>query len=481
MSLDSFIQQALSQQSIKGRWVIAYSGGLDSTVLLHMVTKANQKLATPKTIVALHINHQLSTYANEWESHCQQIAEALAVEWMSERVDVSVSGKGIEAAARGARYQVFENFLEQDDTLLMAHHANDQAETFLLRLMRGAGVLGLSAMRSERVLGVAKLWRPLLDIGREELETYAGDNNLMWVEDDSNSSLDFDRNFLRHEPIPILLSRWPQAVKQLCATSSRLDEVQQLLNDLAAIDFQELDEREERYGHSIAYKKCAALSAERLTNVLRYWCAQQRFAVPSSDQLSAIHSQFFSMNVPLSSAVVAWGDCECRQFNGRFYLMPLLKKFKPSNNIVISIDIGEEKNIKLGVAGELNINRASSNNPVFNAKKVSIRWRHGGERCTPIDRAHSQTVKKLLQEYQLETWLRDRVPLIYCDDQLIAVGDLWLCKAITNYIDIENSKDASLDDNILESPDNKKSSTKTDAKKKATKIAATDLFVWSVQ
>jgi tRNA(Ile)-lysidine synthase len=481
MSLDSFIQQALSQQPIKGRWVIAYSGGLDSTVLLHMVAKANQQIATPKIIVALHVNHQLSTYANEWESHCQQIAEALAVDWVSERVDVLVSGKGIEAAARKARYRVFESFLVQDDTLLMAHHANDQAETFLLRLMRGAGVLGLSAMRSERRLGAAKLCRPLLDIGREALEAYAGDNNLSWVEDDSNTSLDFDRNFLRHKVIPIFLSRWPQAVKQLCATSSRLDEAQQLLNDLAIIDLQALDERTERYGHSITYKKCATLSPERITNVLRYWCEQKGFARPSGDQLAQIHLQFFSMKAQLSSAIVAWADCECRQFNGRFYLMPLLKKFTPSNNIVVSIDVGEEKNIKLGVVGELTIDRASFNDLIFNTKKLSVRWRQGGERCTPIDRAHSQTVKKLLQEYQLETWLRDRVPLIYYGDQLIAVGDLWLCKEVSNYIGIGNSKDAFLDDNIVENSDNKKPSAKTDANKVATKIVAKDLFVWSVK
>lgn len=462
MSLESFMQQALTQQPSKGRWVIAFSGGLDSTVLLHMVTKANQKLATPKRIVALHVNHQLSTYANEWERHCRSVSEGLEVDVVAKRVDLNVDGKGIEAAAREARYQVFENFLELDDTLLMAHHANDQAETFLLRLMRGAGVLGLSAMRTERVLGVAKLWRPLLDIGREEIEAYAGDNNLTWVEDDSNTSLDFDRNFLRHKPIPIFLSRWPQAVKQLCATSSRLDEAQQLLNDLAAIDYQELDERAQRYGRSVDYKKCAVLTTARLSNVLRYWCALKNYPVPSSDQLAQIHTQFFSKSAQLSSAVVAWGACECRQFNGRFYLMPLLKKFTPLNNIDISIDVGKEKNVKLGAGGELAINSASFTTSVFNTKKVSIRWRQGGERCTPIDRAHSQTVKKLLQEYQLETWLRDRVPLIYCDDQLIAVGDLWLCKEIYNYIDLENK---SLSENGLEDL--------------SAKITAKNLFSWS--
>jgi tRNA(Ile)-lysidine synthase len=467
MSLESFMQQALSQQPIKERLLIAFSGGLDSSVLLHLIVKANQQLASPKVIIALHINHQLSTFANDWEHHCKMVCEALNVDFITELVDINVSGKGFEAAARDARYKLFEAHINAGDILLMAHHANDQAETFLLRLMRGAGVLGLSAMRAERALGSGKLWRPLLDFNRVDLEAYAKANNLHWVEDDSNTSLDFDRNFLRHKVMPIFLARWPQAIKQLQATSARLDQAQNLLDDLAAIDFQDLDERPERYGQSLAYKKCAALSAERLTNVLRYWCDKKGFAVPSADQLSQIHAQFFSTGAQLSSAVVTWGNCECRQFNDRFYLMPSLKPFMPTSDYVID---SSDKNINLGWAGNLSINRS-----ILKAKNLSIRWRQGGERCTPVDRAHSQTLKKLLQEYQLETWLRDRVPLIFCDDQLVAVGDLWLCKEIYNIINIENYQCESAVDKNQKDPTSKEVKiNKTDSK-----IVAKDLFVWS--
>ncbi len=430
MSLESFIQQALSHRSIKGRLLVAFSGGLDSTVLLHLIARENQALAASHKIAALHINHQLSEYAETWEQHCKKITEDLDVEFFSEVVEVQADGKGVEAAARDARYRVFEQYVKQDDVLLVGHHSNDQAETFMLRLMRGAGVLGLAAMSEERALSdkpdTGTLWRPLLDFSREDLEAYAKEHDLSWVEDDSNTSLDFDRNFLRHKPMPALLSRWPQALKQFSTASSHLSEAQHLLNDLAAIDLQNIDEHEERYGYSIDYKKCSALSKPRIKNVLRYWCEQKGFAKPSHDQLLQIDTQFFSMSAQLSSALVSWGNCECRQFNGRLYLMPPLKPFTPSADQLLFTQEGsatpEVNSADLACAGKLSIRSNVS------VEHLSIRWRKGGERCTPMNRAHSQTVKKLLQEHQLETWLRDRVPLIYYKDDLIAVGDLWVCK-----------------------------------------------------
>lgn len=431
MSLESFVQQALSRRISSGGLFVAFSGGLDSTVLLHLIAKVNQVLTVPHKITAVHINHQLSEYADNWEEHCKSVAEGLGVTFLSETVKVQTDGKGIEAAARDARYRVFERYVKCDDVLLVAHHANDQAETFMLRLMRGAGVLGLAAMREERSLSdkpdSGVLWRPLLSFSKEDLEDYAKEYDLSWVEDDSNVSLDFDRNFLRHEPIPALLSRWPQALKQFSTASSHLSEAQHLLNELAVLDLQNLDERGERYGYSIDYKLCAALGTSRIKNLLRYWCEQKGFSTPSNDQLLQIESQFFSTSAQLSSAIVSWGNCECRQFNGRFYMMPSLKKFTAPDTDVPFSKGDDAISASLGLAGQLAVNISVLPEDI-SVQDLSVRWRKGGERCTPIGRAHSQTVKKLLQEYQLETWLRDRVPLVYYKDELVAVGDLWLCK-----------------------------------------------------
>ncbi len=434
MSLEShMLAQLQSKPDIK-RWVIAYSGGLDSTALLHVVAKVNNNLSCPRVVCALHVNHQLSPFADTWQKHCQQQADQCDVDFFPHVVELQQKGQGVEAAARKARYDVFERFLQEDDCLLMAHHSDDQAETFLLRLFRGAGVLGLGAMPYERPLGKGFLSRPFLNCSREQLAEYIEDNHIRWVDDESNESIEFDRNYLRHQIMPLLTQRWQQAKNQLAKTAVRLQKAQQLLNDLAELDLQQLDERTERYGFSLDWKKCKTLDQERINNVLRFWCESKGITLPNGQQLQQIHEQFFSSNAMLTSAIVTWSNYECRQFNQRFYLMHSLSPFAPPNDI---IEWDLQQCIDLDVAGNLDAKSITSDLSdatsvkVLNREKlgktVSVRWRKGGERCTPAGRANSQLVKKLLQEYQLETWLRDRIPLIYVDDCLAAVGDLWVC------------------------------------------------------
>lgn len=432
MSLETLILEQLQQNTHANRWIVAYSGGLDSTVLLHLVCQANRQLTLPKPVCAVHVNHQLSIHADQWEAHCQQQAASLGVVFESQKVDVATEGKGIEAAARQARYQVFDKYMDADDYLLMAHHSDDQAETFWLRLMRGAGVLGLSGMKAQRLMKNGFLLRPLLSVSRQVLEQYAQHHSLRWVEDESNTSLTFDRNFIRHQLLPLCEQRWPQVRKQLINTSSHLENTQQLLNDLANIDLQQLDQRKERYGLSIDWKVARLLSQQRLSNLLRFWCEQKQFALPNTQQLAQIHEQFFSRNAQLSSAVVQWGGCELRQFNSRLYLMREIPLFTPMGE---SLPWDITTPIQLSAAGQLvaSVLNSTDRPHCFIAvskikhQTLTIRWRSGGKRCTPAGRARSQTIKKLLQEYQLDTWLRDRVPLIYSRDQLVAVGDLWVC------------------------------------------------------
>lgn len=433
------LQTAIQINPKLNRWVVALSGGLDSSVLLHALVEANQKLAQPLSLAALHINHQLSPHSDEWQAHCQRVAGDLGVEFLTDTVDIDVRGKGLESAAREARYTVFSRFLSAQDCLLMGHHADDQAETVLLRLMRGAGVLGLSGIPSVRPLGDTHLLRPLslrpfllrplLQQTREQLTEYAQHYALTWVEDESNESEQFDRNYLRHQVMPLLAERWPQVTKRLVKTAVHLQEAQTLLHDLAEMDVQKLDSRAERYGVSIDWKALKQLKPERISNVIRYWCEQQSLSVPDSEQMQQIHEQFFSSSAMLTSAVVNWGSVELRQFNQRLYLMQILDKFSSAKEEVIW---NVKTDLDMGSAGHLVLSEDSGQAmtfpDVFDKKTVSIRWRVGGERCTPMERSSSQTVKKLLQEYKLETWLRDRVPLIYIDEQLAAVGDLWLCQ-----------------------------------------------------
>lgn len=445
VSCSSFSSYSSEQVHVK-RLVIAYSGGVDSTVLLHSVVAAAKQGIIPfklSSIVAVHVNHQLSDQADCWQQHCQQSAESLGIACFSEAVRVESTGKGVEAAARDARYAVFESFLQSDDCLLLGHHQGDQAETVLLRLFRGAGVKGLTAMPVSRAMGKASLLRPLLAVNQAAIQSYARQHQLTWVEDESNQSDHYDRNFLRNKVMPLMTQRWSSVESQLSKTAETMVETNILLSDIAEEDLHQLNHQKARTGYSINFALLSQLSLPRKKNLLRYWCEKLNYDLPDSQQLMQIEQQFFSRSALLSSACVSWGRYELRQFSGRLYLMKALPKFISP----LAIEWDGASDIDLQGAGVLRVvnkeavveNASEKTREKTREKKrpkgihikaqaYQIRWRQGGERCTPADRQHSQTVKKLLQEYQLETWLRDRVPLIYADDELVAVGDLWVNK-----------------------------------------------------
>ena len=431
-SILAHLTDKLSQiPSEVSRWVVAYSGGVDSTVLLHSMVACNQQPATLRPIVALHINHQLSPNAEQWQQHTQASALALGVEYFAQTVKVTSSGKGLEAAARELRYEVFESFLQKGDVLLFGHHQQDQTETLLLRLFRGAGVRGLAAMPESRPVGNGLLMRPFLSLSKSTIVDYASVHQLSWVDDESNGGDTFSRNFLRNRIVPHLREHWSAVDEQLVKTADRMQETQTLLDEIAKSDIQQAGVRVERVGCSINYSAINQLSPARRNNSLRYWCDQQGLPVPDADQLAEIAQQFFGRSSLLSSTCVSWSTVELRQFSGRLYLLSNLQKFTNSNVVVewdgcSSIDLGGAGLLKVGgkqgLKLPLPLSRGLSQAPYH------IRWRQGGERCTPVQRQHSQTLKKLLQEYALETWLRDRVPLIYAGDELVSVGDLWVNK-----------------------------------------------------
>jgi len=424
--LVEYQQDALTKDTPVNRWVVAYSGGVDSTVLLHTVVEANKLSPHPLPIVALHVNHQLSDDSDAWHYHCQSVATSLSVCFAAQTVDVVEKGKGIEMAARNARYRVFEDYLLEGDRLLQGHHQSDQAETVLLRLLRGAGVRGLSAIPEYRSLNKASLCRPLLMIPQVVITSYAIEQQLQWVEDESNNNSKYDRNFLRNEVIPLIKKRWSMLDSQLYKLTERMKQTEDLLCELAEQDMQQLDMKTARTGFSLSFKALSMLSYNRRNNLLRYWCDLCECSLPESDHLEQIDHQFFSRSALLSSACVTWSSVEFRYFSGRVYLMKKLPVFKNEDN---AYPWDTMANLSLGSAGYLAIDPASTEEGKtldLAAGDYQIRWRKGGERCTPVDRQHSQTVKKLLQEYNLEVWLRDRVPLIYKGDDLVAVGDLWI-------------------------------------------------------
>ena len=383
-------------------WWIGFSGGLDSTVLLHALAQ----LPLPVQLRALHINHQISPNADTWQTQCADFCAQHAVPFHAEKVRVENTGKGIEDAARAVRYSVFEKNLAPGDYLLTAHHANDQAETLLLRLMRGTGPRGLAAMASVRTLGAGLLARPLLHFTRAELEAYAQVHQLGWVDDESNLDDDYDRNFLRNQVMPLLHSRWPEFKRKWQQTAELCAQQEAVMEELAREDLVRAAPLAERVGQSIELNALLGLSPARKQNVLRYWLRLINHTTPEQLHWQQIEQQIFGGRDDAQTRV-SWGNVALHTYRQRLYALPLQLP-----ELELQFDL-----------------RASDVNPRLKTDlpDLHIRYRTGSERCKPVGRAHSQTLKKLLQEHALEPWLRDKVPLVFSGDDLVAVGDLWVC------------------------------------------------------
>lgn len=413
---DSLRRELQSHSSTAKRWVVGYSGGLDSTALLAALQAAN----LPQPIVAIHIHHGLSANADQWAAHCRGQCAAWNIDCRVIKVSVQNRGYGVEDAAREARYQAYSEQLKAGDVLLLGHHEDDQAETLLFRLLRGTGPRGLGGILRERAFGVATILRPLLSFTRTQLEEYVLGRGLDWVTDESNTDDVYDRNYLRQQVIPLLEQRWPGYTARWRHTAEACQAADQLNGDLARIDLARCGERKERWGWSIELTSCQELADYRQDNLLRHWALQHQLAPIDRAALAEIRRQFLRSVNPPSSACVAWAGTELRFYRGRLYLSRELPAFAASGAVRV------EQSLSLPGSGFLTIKTQESGG-LRPGSAIEVGWRQGGERCHPIGRRHSQTLKKLLQEYQLEPWLRDRVPLIHVDGELAAVADLWIC------------------------------------------------------
>ncbi|WP_198411369.1 tRNA lysidine(34) synthetase TilS [Marinimicrobium alkaliphilum] len=412
-------------------WV-ALSGGLDSSVLLHALAGRG----AAGRIRAVHVHHGLSDNADAWQAHCEQLCAALGVVLTVRKVSVQAQGKGLESAARDARYRVFESLLTPGALLLTGHHADDQAETLLLRLLRGSGLRGLAAMHRTRPLGQGLVVRPLLTLPRSALRSYADTVDLRWVEDESNRDTAFDRNYLRQRVMPVLAERWPDFARRWQRTSAQLAEAQTLLDDLAAIDLQTLEPRPERLGQSLRADGLCALTQHRRTNVLRYWFAKQGLAIPERVHLAALRQQLLEGSTD-SEALVEWGDAQAGRHRDRLVVWPRAQRPAPwPEGECVAVANQCDQTLVLPSGGELECEFRAlvPPDPVpgswlrADLPDLHVRGRIGGERCQPSGRAHSQRLKNLLQEHALAPWLRPSLPLIYSGEQLVAVADLWLCR-----------------------------------------------------
>ncbi|QRY82027.1 tRNA lysidine(34) synthetase TilS [Pseudomonas sp. PDNC002] len=409
-SLESRLLTFLAPWRNAPAWRVALSGGLDSTVLLHLLAQLAHREALPP-ITAIHVHHGLQAAADAWPSHCQRACDDLGVPLRIERVRVD-GRASLERAAREARYAAFEAALGEGECLLTAQHQNDQAETVLFRLFRGAGVRGLAGMAAERPLGAGSLLRPLLGATRLELERYAKRHGLGWVEDPSNANDDHDRNYLRNQVLPFIVRRWPAASETIARSAEHLAESESLLSELARNDLSLAGERSEYAGMqlpSLALAALIELSEPRQRNALRHWLAPLA-RLPDS----AHWAGWRDLRDARDDAEPVWrlADGELRRAQGRLWWLasPWLGFVPEAYSWAVSA-----QSLVLPGNGSL---RFEGEPPVG---PLEIRYRQGGEVMAVAGRGR-RDLKRLLNEAAVPAFLRGRLPLLWRGDELLGVA-----------------------------------------------------------
>ncbi len=400
------------------RFVVAFSGGLDSTILLHALQSLHDELAIP--VIAVHVQHDLHPDALIWESHCEATATEFGVDYRTVAIEVDrSSGRGLEASARNARYEALQQMMQTGDWLLSAHHQDDQAETLLLNLLRGSGMAGLAGIGRIQAFGPAQLVRPLLDVPQEELRAYAAAHGLTWLDDPSNADTDFDRNYLRHDVLPILAKRWPAASSRLARSAELASEASALLDHLADDDLQSLGQPQR-----IEITALSALPDDRQRNVLRRALKRSGLNSAPTTALRRIIDELLPAKAD-AEPLVSWKGAQARRYRDFLYLLPELPNNPTDQNYKLNTD---NRSVALPGLGSVSLDERAG--PGIRRAVIEngleIRFRTGGEEIRPVGHDCTHKLKKLLQQEGIVPWMRDRIPLLYVGNHLVAVANLWI-------------------------------------------------------
>lgn len=402
--------------------MIAYSGGVDSHVLLHSMAQLCQ-LHAHFQCRAIHVNHQLHPQSDAWAQHCRQVAQQLTVEYSQCVVHCHPpEGQSLEAYARKKRYAAIMDTLEEGEILLCAHHQDDQAETLLLQLCRGSGVKGCAAMGNIKTLSSGhQLGRPFLSRTRAEIQAYADAHQLNWIEDSANHNLAFSRNFIRHQVLPLLQTHFKGVYKTLHRSAELFGQSQQYIqeslhNTLAAY----LCSKQQ----GLLLDKLANQTTFAQNELLRAFILYHGLLLPSQKKLEDIRQQLFHAKQDAQIAI-AFEGAQISRFKEVAYV---IKAHQPLHNQ--ELVWSDFKPLALGNGTRLNVKWISGQGlkKPDPQTKVMIRTRQGGEVCRPKGARHRKALKKWFQEYQIPPWQRERLPLIYYNDELVAVGDLFICE-----------------------------------------------------
>lgn len=421
MSFDaaSLLSQLRGLETSSGapaRYLVAFSGGLDSSVLLHALAKA----ALPGTVPveAIHIDHGLHPDSADWARAAQVFSDECGVPCQVVRVDVGGVG-GPEAAAREARYRALEAEMRTGDWLLSAHHVNDQAETLLLNLMRGSGPEGLAAMPAIRRFGPGYLVRPLLVTTRKQLLDYAEAAGIDWIDDPSNAELSFDRNYLRQVVLPHLERRWPEAAARIARSAAHAGDVAHWLRDTCDYYLQRMG----ACGGRIPLAGLRTLPASRAGMAIRRAVDLEGLPKITSTACAEILSTMLDSRTD-ATPVVRWAGAECRRYKDALYLHRV-----PEPPDFDGRQLAPGRPVALGPRrGEIALEAVpgAGLDPALAKAGLRLRRRLGGERIRPQGDAHTRQLKKLLQDRGVYPWCRDDLPLLYAGDRLVAVAHLWI-------------------------------------------------------
>ncbi len=393
--------------------LVGLSGGVDSVVLLHLLHRLSSQFNWQ--LSALHVHHGISANADAWRDFCVELCARLRIPLLIKDVDIApLREMGIEAAARKLRYEAFAG--QQCDFVALAQHTDDQAETLLLQLLRGAGIRGASAMPQMIYRNdTASVVRPLLHCSRAEILAYAKDNELQWIEDESNQDDWYPRNYLRHRVLPLLDEKFPAYRDTLSRSATHFAEASMLLDELA-----ELDAKQAIVGETLSVSVLQQLSVVRAKNLLRYFLHSLGHRMPQAVQLDEMLAQLCGAREGAEVCIVS-GDLEVRRYQGRVYAFHTLGKFDRD----LILPWNGEKKLEWPALNTLLSFKLLQGSGVSMEKlrtaPVTLRLRQGGETMRLGQNASNRTLKNLMQEQRIPPWQRDRMPLLFCADELVSV------------------------------------------------------------
>ncbi|MCX7068809.1 MAG: tRNA lysidine(34) synthetase TilS [Methylococcales bacterium] len=412
------IESLLNQHKHFNHIYIGYSGGVDSHVLLHLCASVP---SLSGKITAVHVHHGLQTEADSWVDHCKKTAGILEVDFTVLHIDAEANtGESPEEAARNARYSALKPLLNVDDILLVAQHREDQLETVLLQLFRGAGLRGLSGIPESSFFGLGLMLRPLLNTTKLEINDYAQSHNLQWIEDPSNQKNDYDRNFLRNVIIPLIKQRWESCDKTVARSAKHCAEAQVIVSAVADELFYPVFSR---LNKTLCVTQLQSHKSPRQQLIIRHWFQNLGLRMPAQAFVERIQTEVIGARED-SDPILAGQGFVIRRYRDRLYCLKQAEQ-EPLKDMVW---LTNEPSVTFATHRLLSYVISSTGILLdkWQKAKVTVKFRSGGEKIRLPHRKEHHTLKNLFQEAGIPPWEREMIPLIYLDNKLAAVGDLWI-------------------------------------------------------